>query len=162
MGGRVIAGWVLASAIIWACKPNPLPGSAEPAQNPSPPASGGAGGSASNDVWAAGPAEVVYRFDGHAWLPWASGASGPLNAISVVTADHAWAVGAGGALVHFDGTRWSPAFNATADLYAVSAGWAVGAQGTAWELSGGKWVPVSTGSAQSLRAVCQSGGHVFI
>jgi len=88
------------------------------------------GGTASDDVWAAGPWGRIQHFDGQRWASVSSPAQRTLYRIRAAARDDVWATGDDGLVMHFDGKAWcaaQPTWPRIEDLSSVSAHelWAV-------------------------------------
>ena len=58
-------------------------------------------GSAGNKVYVAGDLGVMRRFNGAAWIPFASGTMAPLMEVRGLTANEFYTVGSGGTVVRY-------------------------------------------------------------
>jgi len=64
-------------------------------------------GAAANDVWVAGDAGTLLRWNGSAWSSVPSGTQSDLRALTGSSARDVWAAGLDGTLLHFDGSTWT-------------------------------------------------------
>ncbi|MBU1671143.1 MAG: IPT/TIG domain-containing protein [Actinobacteria bacterium] len=113
-------------------------------------------------VWAVGNAGRICRTtNGSSWSYEASGTTGDLRGISMLSASSGWAVGSGGTILRYNGS-WSAdpqsGVITAADLGRVSAVdeshvWAVGANGTVIFFDGFSWSVQDSGTVVGLSAV---------
>lgn len=107
-------------------------------------------GSSGTDVWAAGDAGKLLRYDG-TWTPHGGSTTEGLAAIWGASASEVWIGGISGTLLHFDGTVISSASSgilaSILSIYGLSASdvWA-GADDKALHFDGTTWQTVSTAS----------------
>lgn len=129
-------------------------------------------GPAEDDVWAAGGAGWVQRYNGVAWVPVETGVDRTLHGLwgfvppgarPAPAADRLYAVGEHGTLLRWEGAAWRPLPSGTQqDLFAVwGAGpndvWAAGAAGTILHGDGATFTRVASGTAADLLALWGAG-----
>jgi hypothetical protein len=109
------------------------------------------GGSAANEVWAAGAGGSIFHFDGAAWSKVSnSGTTEKLCGLYAVSPTDVWAVGSTGAIVHFNGSSWATSPSGTTAGLGVVRGtgatdvWAGGGSLTTGAVLryNGTWSPV--------------------
>jgi hypothetical protein len=122
-------------------------------------------GSSASDVWAAGQAGTLSRWNGSSWTSYPSAtlplpATQDVNAIWGSSASNVVAVGGGGEIQRFNGTTWNLEVNGGVGLYGLwgtGAGdiWAVGISGTVLHYNGTSWSVWATniGATPNLAAV---------
>ncbi|HUJ62610.1 MAG TPA: hypothetical protein VLX92_29110 [Kofleriaceae bacterium] len=116
-------------------------------------------GASDDDVWAAGPAGALARWDGARWRTTGSGVRGELHAAWGSAADDVW-IGGDAALIHWDGRALTSATRSQTDadllaLWGASACdvWAAGEHGTALHRACAPWAAVPTGVGGALRGI---------
>lgn len=111
------------------------------------------------DGWAVGYGGVILRWNGSAWITWASPTTKQLNAVTLVSATEGWAVGADGEMIRWNGQTWtrvtSPTQATLHGIFMLSAreGWAVGDMGTILRWNGQVWTSVASPTTYGLKSV---------
>ena len=118
-------------------------------------------GSARDDIWAVGEADVLLHFDGRDWMR-APPTGAPIpnfHAVHGTAHEDVWAVGRFGNAIHFDGTSWTRVETGTeVHLYGVWGSapddyWAVGGLGTFLHYDGQRWSQVDVPGAPRMHGL---------
>jgi len=126
-----------------------------------------------SEVWVAGKAGVMGRWNGFTWADVTGGLSPDglqLNALWGSSEIDLWAVGRlasgpAGMILHRTSPGWSIAATSPGGglnaVWGTGAGnvWAAGDQGTVLHLEGGAWTPVPSGTTKTIRAIWGSGAN---
>lgn len=111
----------------------------------------------------------LYRWNGTAWAPSATGASlgTTFYAVHGTTATSVFAVGSNGVIVRWNGSTWNlMSSGTTRALYSVwvenaTTAYAVGDNGTVLRFNGTSWSAEAAGSTASLNGVWSGSGVVY-
>jgi hypothetical protein len=116
-------------------------------------------GSSDANIFAVGEYGTIFRYDGAAWRPMASGTVNTLYGIWGSSAEDIFAVGDQGTILHFAGSEWTPVDSGTTEklkgIWGNSANevYAVGENGTLLRYDGAAWIPVQAGTDELLNDV---------